>query len=208
MLFGLDLVAAEGRNISVNGALVPEKEPLLRKGEGGSGRGPCKGIQSKERGVPCRLLGHRSAGTWGARLAAAWGVHNFSLPCPLGSPPPGISIWWLGDFLFVESGLGVRVKFDGHSTVYVTVGTALQGTTQGLCGIYNDNPAGDSGTRGHLASVLPTPNPVGLLIQMHPPFPFSLRKRKEGPGTASRRRPLEALRRGPARKRGHFHHPP
>ncbi|XP_063157945.1 SCO-spondin-like [Candoia aspera] len=86
MLFGLDLVAARGHNVSVNGAPVPEREPLLRK---------------------------------------------------------GISIWWLGDFLFVESGLGVRVKFDGHSTVYVTVGTALQGTTRGLCGVYSDDPADD-----------------------------------------------------------------
>ncbi|ETE60533.1 hypothetical protein L345_13725, partial [Ophiophagus hannah] len=74
------------RNISLNGIVVPEREPLLRK---------------------------------------------------------GISIWWLGDFLFVDSGLGVRVKFDGRSTVYVTIGTALQGTTRGLCGIYNDNPADD-----------------------------------------------------------------
>ncbi|XP_015268441.1 PREDICTED: SCO-spondin [Gekko japonicus] len=55
----------------------------------------------------------------------------------------GISIWWLGDFLFVESGLGVRIKFDGRDTVYITVGAELRGVTQGLCGLYNDDPADD-----------------------------------------------------------------
>ncbi|KAG8147886.1 hypothetical protein E2320_022769, partial [Naja naja] len=58
ILFGLDSVMVHGHNISLNGIVVPEREPLLRK-------------------------------------------------------------------------------------VYVTIGTALQGTTRGLCGIYNDNPADD-----------------------------------------------------------------
>ncbi|XP_060137056.1 SCO-spondin-like [Zootoca vivipara] len=86
MLFGLDMVVAQGRHISVNGAAVPEGEPRLQK---------------------------------------------------------GISVWWLGDFLFVESGLGVRVKFDGRDTVYVTIGADLKGATRGLCGVYNDDPADD-----------------------------------------------------------------
>uniref|UniRef100_A0ABM5GM22 SCO-spondin n=1 Tax=Pogona vitticeps TaxID=103695 RepID=A0ABM5GM22_9SAUR len=86
MLFGLDLVRAEGRNVSVNGIVVPEGEARLQK---------------------------------------------------------GISVWWLGDFLLVESGLGVRVKFDGRDTVYVTVGADLRGATRGLCGVYNEDPADD-----------------------------------------------------------------
>ncbi|XP_053120701.1 SCO-spondin-like [Hemicordylus capensis] len=86
MLFGLDLVVAQGQNVSVNGAEVPEGEPRLQK---------------------------------------------------------GISVWWLGDFLFVESGLGVRVKFDRRDTVYVTVGTELRGATQGLCGVYNEDSSDD-----------------------------------------------------------------
>ncbi|CAI5789335.1 SCO-spondin [Podarcis lilfordi] len=86
LLFGLDLVVAQGRHVSVNGAAVPEGEPRLQK---------------------------------------------------------GISVWWLGDFLFVESGLGVRVKFDGRDTVYVTIGADLKGATRGLCGVYNDDPADD-----------------------------------------------------------------
>ncbi|CAM2104988.1 unnamed protein product [Caretta caretta] len=86
MLFGLDLVVARGRNVSVNGVVVPEGEPLLQD---------------------------------------------------------GISVRWLGDFVFVESGLGVRVKSDGRHTVYVTVSGEQRGTTRGLCGLYNDDPADD-----------------------------------------------------------------
>ncbi|XP_074919520.1 SCO-spondin-like [Chelonoidis abingdonii] len=86
MLFGLDLVVAQGRKVSVNGAVVPEGKPLLQD---------------------------------------------------------GISVRWLGDFIFVESSLGVRVKSDGHDTVYVTVSEELRGATRGLCGLYNDDPADD-----------------------------------------------------------------
>ncbi|XP_075771750.1 SCO-spondin-like isoform X2 [Pelodiscus sinensis] len=70
MLFGPDLVEARGRNISVNGAVVPVGEPLLQA---------------------------------------------------------GISVRWLGDFVLVESGLGVRVKADGRGTAYVTVSRELRG---------------------------------------------------------------------------------
>ncbi|XP_064364124.1 SCO-spondin-like [Dromaius novaehollandiae] len=86
MTFGLDAVAVRGRNVSVNGAAVPEGEPRLRH---------------------------------------------------------GIGVRWLGDFLAVESGLGVRVKSDGRDTVHVTVGAELRGGTRGLCGPYNDDPADD-----------------------------------------------------------------
>uniref|UniRef100_H9GNM8 SCO-spondin n=1 Tax=Anolis carolinensis TaxID=28377 RepID=H9GNM8_ANOCA len=86
MLFGLDQVVAEGRNVSINGVAVPEGEARLQK---------------------------------------------------------GISVWWLGDFVFVESGLGVRVKSDGRHTVHVTVGADQRGVTRGLCGVYNDDPADD-----------------------------------------------------------------
>ncbi|XP_053571495.1 SCO-spondin-like [Bombina bombina] len=51
----------------------------------------------------------------------------------------GINILWLGDFVFIESGLGVRVKFDGINNVYVTVTTDLHHRTWGLCGTYNEN---------------------------------------------------------------------
>lgn len=34
MMFGLDLVVAEGRSILVNGATVPEGQPYLQNGEG------------------------------------------------------------------------------------------------------------------------------------------------------------------------------
>ncbi|NWZ28467.1 SSPO protein, partial [Asarcornis scutulata] len=52
-------------------------------------------------------------------------------------------ITWLGDFVAVESGLGVRVKADGRGTSYVTVSAELWGSTRGLCGPYNDDPADD-----------------------------------------------------------------
>ncbi|XP_062426817.1 LOW QUALITY PROTEIN: SCO-spondin-like [Rhea pennata] len=55
----------------------------------------------------------------------------------------GIGIWWLGDFLVVESSLGVRVMTDGRGTVSVTVDAELRGGTRGLCGPYNDDPADD-----------------------------------------------------------------
>ncbi|KAH0627733.1 hypothetical protein JD844_003874 [Phrynosoma platyrhinos] len=106
MLFGLDQVVTEGRNVSVNGAPVPEGEARLQK---------------------------------------------------------GISVWWLGDFFFVESGLGVRVKFDGHDTVYVTVGADQRGATRGLCGVYNDDPTG-----GHWhCSQDPCPGECAVLGNSH-----------------------------------------
>ncbi|KAM6142205.1 LOW QUALITY PROTEIN: SCO-spondin-like [Phoenicopterus ruber ruber] len=86
MTFGMDTVAARGRDVSVNGVVVPEGQPYL---------------------------------------------HN------------GISVAWLGDWVAVASGLGVRVAWDGRQAVTVTVGAELRGGTRGLCGPYNDDPADD-----------------------------------------------------------------
>ncbi|XP_072707738.1 SCO-spondin-like [Ciconia boyciana] len=86
MTFGMDAVAARGRNVSVNGVVVPEGQPYL---------------------------------------------HN------------GISVTWLGDWVAVVSGLGVRVTSDGGQAVTMTVSTELRGGTRGLCGPYNDDPADD-----------------------------------------------------------------
>ncbi|KAK7881858.1 hypothetical protein WMY93_030267 [Mugilogobius chulae] len=55
----------------------------------------------------------------------------------------GVSVHWVGDFVFVESGLGVRVKFDLSNTLYLTVSSEHQGTTRGLCGLYNNNADDD-----------------------------------------------------------------
>lgn len=54
----------------------------------------------------------------------------------------GVSVHWLGDFVFVESGLGVRVKFDLSNTIYVTVTAEHLAATRGLCGIYNNDASG------------------------------------------------------------------
>lgn len=60
---------------------------------------------------------------------------------------------WLGDFVFVESGLGVRVKFDLVNTVYLTVTAEHMAATRGLCGIYNNNADGERSTvQTHLQS--------------------------------------------------------
>lgn len=59
----------------------------------------------------------------------------------------GVTVYWLGDFVFVESGLGVRVKFDLTSTVYVTVTAEHKSATRGLCGVYDGNA--DGGKRAH-----------------------------------------------------------
>ncbi|NXR00816.1 SSPO protein, partial [Sagittarius serpentarius] len=55
----------------------------------------------------------------------------------------GISVTWLGDWVAVASGLGVRVSSDGRQAVTVTVDAEQRGGTRGLCGPYNDDPADD-----------------------------------------------------------------
>nr|XP_014342845.1 PREDICTED: SCO-spondin [Latimeria chalumnae] len=64
----------------------------------------------------------------------------------------GVSVRWLGDFVFVESGLGIRVKHNGEEIVYVTVNADLKGSTRGLCGVYNDDPSDDFTTIGGTVS--------------------------------------------------------
>lgn len=63
---------------------------------------------------------------------------------------PGVSVYWLGDFVFVESGLGVRVKFDLTNTVYLTVTAEHRSATRGLCGVYNGNADGEKRADTHL----------------------------------------------------------
>ncbi|RXN17958.1 SCO-spondin [Labeo rohita] len=67
------------------------------------------------------------------------------LALPQGEPlfQNGVSVHWLGDFVFVESGLGVRLKFDMENTVYVTITAEHLTATRGLCGVYNNNPDDD-----------------------------------------------------------------
>ncbi|KAM4026917.1 LOW QUALITY PROTEIN: SCO-spondin-like [Anomaloglossus baeobatrachus] len=65
----------------------------------------------------------------------------------------GISILWLGDFVFIESGLGVRVKFDGGHNIYVTVNSELRGRTSGLCGTFNENTEDDFTMAGGAVSL-------------------------------------------------------
>ncbi|XP_077410354.1 SCO-spondin [Vanacampus margaritifer] len=77
-----------------------------------------------------------------------------NLHVPIGEPlfQNGVSVHWLGDFVFVESGLGVRMKFDMVNTVYVTVTSEHLAATRGLCGIYNNNPNDDFTTIGGTVS--------------------------------------------------------
>ncbi|XP_015209797.2 SCO-spondin [Lepisosteus oculatus] len=91
MMFGLELLTAQEKNLSLNGMPLPQGQPLFQN---------------------------------------------------------GVSVRWLGDFVFVESGLGVRVKWDGDSTVYLTVTAEHRSSTRGLCGVYNNNPDDDFTTVG------------------------------------------------------------
>ncbi|XP_056155186.1 SCO-spondin [Lampris incognitus] len=81
-----------------------------------------------------------------------------SLPVPHGEPlfQNGVSVHWLGDFVFVESSQGVRVKFDLANTVYLTVTAEHLAATRGLCGVFNNNADDDfttiSGTVSQFAA--------------------------------------------------------
>uniref|UniRef100_A0A3Q2CH68 SCO-spondin n=1 Tax=Cyprinodon variegatus TaxID=28743 RepID=A0A3Q2CH68_CYPVA len=77
-----------------------------------------------------------------------------SIPVPKQEPlfQNGVSVHWLGDFVFVESGVGVRVKFDMVNTVYVTVTSEHLGTTRGLCGVFNNNADDDFTTMAGIVS--------------------------------------------------------
>nr|XP_043901345.1 SCO-spondin [Solea senegalensis] len=77
------------------------------------------------------------------------------LPVAHGQPlfQNGVSVHWLGDFVFVESGLGVRIKFDLSNTVHLTVTGEHLAATRGLCGVYNNNPDDDFTTMGGTVSL-------------------------------------------------------
>uniref|UniRef100_A0A3P8NP04 SCO-spondin n=1 Tax=Astatotilapia calliptera TaxID=8154 RepID=A0A3P8NP04_ASTCA len=110
------------------------------------------------------LLASSTDGTWAVYISTALrmmlgldlvAVHRRNLTLnnlhiPNGQPlfQNGVSVHWLGDFVFVESGLGVRVKFDLVNTVYLTVTAEHMAATRGLCGIYNNNADDDFTTTG------------------------------------------------------------
>ncbi|XP_072234960.1 SCO-spondin [Leuresthes tenuis] len=78
-----------------------------------------------------------------------------NLPVPKGEAlfRNGVSVHWLGDFVFVESGLGVKVKFDLLNTVYLTVTAEHLSATRGLCGVYNNYVDDDFTTMGGTVSL-------------------------------------------------------
>lgn len=58
---------------------------------------------------------------------------------------PGVTISQTGDFVFVSSSRGIRVKFDDKSSVYLTLDENFkQIPIQGLCGDYNGATDGTS----------------------------------------------------------------
>lgn len=61
----------------------------------------------------------------------------------------------MGDFVFVESGLGVRVKFDLANTVYLTATAEHLTATRGLCGVYNNNADGRRSSHSPLLFLFP-----------------------------------------------------
>lgn len=82
----------------------------------------------------------------------------------------GVSIYWLGDFVFVESGLGVRVKFDLTNTVYVTVTSEHKWATRGLCGVHNGNADGEK-----CADALTLHDPLSCSCKCSTIFHYSLK---------------------------------
>lgn len=135
MTFGMDAVAARGRNVSVNGVVVPEGQPYLHNGErGGMLRPPLPLIPGSRVPIPVPV----------------------PVPCraePPAAVPAGISVTWLGDWVAVASGLGVRVASDGRQAVTVMVDAELRGSTRGLCGPYNDDPAGKRRLTGDASAI-------------------------------------------------------
>ncbi|XP_071803714.1 SCO-spondin-like [Asterias amurensis] len=59
----------------------------------------------------------------------------------------GISIKRVGDFTYLESGLGVLAKWDGSMMIELTVLAELRHSTLGLCGTFDDDPSNDMTTR-------------------------------------------------------------
>lgn len=137
MTFGTDTVVAEGRNVSVNGAALPEGRPYLHKGEVPKGTGPGRVRMSPQNRQETAGRGEQPAAT-----------RSLSP-----SPRAGLGVTWPGDWVAVASGLGVRVAWDAELAVTVTAEPELRGGTWGLCGTYTDDPAGEF----HAGSAAPTP---------------------------------------------------
>lgn len=57
-----------------------------------------------------------------------------------------VNFVWVGDFLYMATNIGLKMKFDAINAVYVTVMDNLMGKTEGLCGTYNNNPGGECST--------------------------------------------------------------
>uniref|UniRef100_A0A8C8IE07 SCO-spondin n=1 Tax=Oncorhynchus tshawytscha TaxID=74940 RepID=A0A8C8IE07_ONCTS len=147
MMLGLDLVSVHLRNLTLNGLLVPQGEPLFQNGNSNT----LWSEQLKSFSIPFLLSvsseivakqAHIHLHTILACTITIFFYHALPSLCLC----TGVSVHWLGDFVFVESGLGVRVKFDMGYTVYLTVTTEHLATTRGLCGVYNNNADGE-GTR-------------------------------------------------------------
>lgn len=119
MMLGLDLVSVHNRNLTLNNLPVPNGEPLFQNG---------------------KLIPSVSKVLFYCHIVKK---HNKSSGCVISLYLVGVSVHWLGDFVFVESGLGVRLKFDLVNTVYLTVTIEHLAATRGLCGVYNNNPDGE-----------------------------------------------------------------
>uniref|UniRef100_G3UDQ6 VWFD domain-containing protein n=1 Tax=Loxodonta africana TaxID=9785 RepID=G3UDQ6_LOXAF len=57
--------------------------------------------------------------------------------------PAGMSLQWQGDWLVLSGDLGAIVRLDGAGSVSISLDPGLRGQTQGLCGLYNDQPEDD-----------------------------------------------------------------
>ncbi|XP_071944579.1 SCO-spondin-like [Antedon mediterranea] len=62
----------------------------------------------------------------------------------------GASIWKDGDLHFLETGIGIRAKWDNEFRIYITLVQQLQGLTEGLCGNYNGDQSDDMTMRNGL----------------------------------------------------------
>ncbi|CAH1238844.1 OTOGL [Branchiostoma lanceolatum] len=69
----------------------------------------------------------------------------------------GITLKHLGDFVFLETTLGMRLKWDTETAVYITVVSDYMYKTRGLCGVYDYNTDNDfmtpAGTQAPYAAI-------------------------------------------------------
>uniref|UniRef100_G3N7U1 SCO-spondin n=1 Tax=Gasterosteus aculeatus aculeatus TaxID=481459 RepID=G3N7U1_GASAC len=95
------------------------------------------------------LLASSTDGTWAVYITT---VCDGRGDCNMFREGHSWVVHWLGDFVFVESGLGVRVKFDLTNTVYLTVTGEHLAATRGLCGVYDNSADDDFTTMGGAVS--------------------------------------------------------